>query len=109
MIWNGFLTLFSGITIYDPFIHQLINVVFTSVPPVWFGVFNYEYTTKELLSNPRYYIQGIYYKCFHFKRFGKIFGTATIEACIIFFMAHFWFNKGNSDGRVNEFYSIGLF
>ena len=107
MIWNGFITLFSGLTIYDPFIHQLINVVFTSVPPVWFGVFNYEYTTKELLSNPRYYIQGIYYKCFHFKRFGKIFATATIEACIIFFMAHFWFNKGNSDGKVNEFYSIG--
>ena len=107
MVWTGFITLFSGVTIYDPLMHQFINVIYTSVPPVWFGVFNFEYTQRELISNPLYYIQGIYYKCFHFKRFFKFFGMGALEGLIVFLLSHYWYCEGNSDGGTNDFYAIG--
>ena len=107
MVWSGFITLFSGITIYDPFIYQFINIIYTSVPPVWFGVFNYEYSKKILMNNPKYYIQGIYNKCFHFKRFYKFFGMGALEGLIIFLLSHYFYNKGNHDGGTNDFYAVG--
>ena len=107
MIWSGFITLFSGITIYDPLIHQFMNIIYTSVPPVMFGVFNYEYTKEELMANPRYYIQGIYYKCFHTKRFIKFFSMGFLEGLIIFILSHYWYYKNNSDGLTNDFYAVG--
>ena len=107
MIWSGFITLFSGITIYDPIIHQFINILYTSVPPVWYGVYNYEYSKFELMQNSRYYIQGIYYKCFHFKRFIKFFCMGAFQGLIIFILSHYWLWKGNSDGGTNDFYAIG--
>ena len=107
MIWSGFITLFSGITIYDPIIHQLLNVVYTSAPPVMFGVFNYEYKKKELMRNPRYYIQGIYYKCFHMIRFFKFFAMGFLEGLIIFILAHYWYCVNNYNGSTNDFYAVG--
>ena len=107
MIWSGFTTLFSGITIYDPIIYQFINIIYTSAPPVWYGVFNYEYSVKDLVNNPRYYIQGIYKKFFHFKRFGKFFFMGALEGLIIFILSHYYYRKGNFDGGTNDFYSVG--
>ena len=107
MVWSGFITLFSGITIYDPIVYQFINIIYTSVPPVWFGIFNYEYPRQELTNNPKYYIQGIYYKCFHLKRFIKFFSMGALEGLIIFILSHYFYNKGNSDGGTNDFYAVG--
>jgi phospholipid-transporting ATPase len=107
MIWSGFITLFSGITTYDPVIHQFINMVYTSIPPVMFGVFNYEYSKEELMRNPRYYIQGIYYKCFHMKRFIKFFFMGFFEGLIIFILSHYWYCEGNSNGFTHDFYGVG--
>ena len=107
MVWSGFTTLFSGITIYDPIIYQFINIIYTSVPPVWFGVFNFEYSVEELMREPKYYIQGIYYKCFHYKRFIKFFGLGASEGLVLFLLAHYYYYKGNSDGGTNDFYAIG--
>ena len=107
MIWSGFITLFSGITIYDPIVYQFINIIYTSVPPVWFGVYSYEYPRKELTNTPRYYIQGIYYKCFHTKRFIKFFFMGALEGAIIFVLSHYFYWKGNSDGGTNDFYAVG--
>ena len=59
-IWTGFISIFSAVTIYDPVIHQIYNTIYTTVPPVWFAIFNNQYTKEELLSNSCYYIQGIY-------------------------------------------------
>ena len=86
MIYGGCITFCSGLTIYDPFIHQLMNVVYTSIPPGWFGIFNYEYPKEELMNNPSYYIQGIYKKCYHFKGLAIIFYAFVIimELIMIF-------------------------
>ena len=107
MIFSGFITLFSGVNIYDPIIYQFINIVYTSIPPALFGIFNYEYSIKELINNPKYYIQGIYNKCFNIKRFIKFFVMGFLEGLIIFILSHYSFLKGNFDGGNNDFYSIG--
>ena len=106
MIYSGTISLFSGTTIYDPWIYQLYNIFYSFLPCFWFGIYNYEYEKEELLNNPKYYIQGIYKKLFHLKRFIKFIAMGFLEALIIFIISNFWFNKGNSDGTTNDFYAI---
>ena len=106
MIFCGTISLFSGTTIYDPWIHQFYNTFYCFLPCFWFGIYNYEYEKEELINNPKYYIQGIYKKLFHIKRFIKFILMGFIEGCIIFIISNYWFNKGNSDGTTNDFYSI---
>ena len=107
MICSAFITFFSGMTTYDPFVHQLMNTIYTAVPPGWFGVFNYEYTPKELMNNPRYYIQGIYKKCYHFRGLVRSFGLSAIEGSIIFSVCHYWYSNGNHDGTQNDYWAVG--
>ena len=107
MIYGGCITFCSGLTIYDPFIHQLMNVVYTSIPPGWFGIFNYEYPKEELMNNPSYYIQGIYKKCYHFKGLARSFILSAIEGVIIFVFAHYFLRICNYNGTNNDFWSAG--
>ena len=67
MIFCGTISLFSGTTIYDPWIHQFYNTFYCFLPCFWFGIYNYEYEKEKLINNPKYYIQGIYKKLFHIK------------------------------------------
>ena len=106
MIYSGTISLFSGCTIYDPWIHQFYNVFYSFLPCFWFGIYNYEYEKEELVNNPKYYIQGIYKKLFHIKRFIKFMVLGFIEALIIFLISFYWFNMGNSDGTMNDFYAM---
>ena len=39
----GFYTTFSGQPLYEPFIYQLYNITFTSIPIVFFCLFDFEY------------------------------------------------------------------
>ena len=106
MIYSGIISLFSGTTIYDPWIYQFYNIFYSFLPCFWFGIYNYEFEKEELVNNPKYYIQGIYKKLFHIKRFLKSIILGFIEAGIIFIISNFWFNKGNNDGTTNDFYAI---
>lgn len=38
--WFGFENAFSGQTLYEPFIYQGFNLVFTVVPIMWFAVYD---------------------------------------------------------------------
>jgi phospholipid-transporting ATPase len=45
-LWYGFKNHFSSATIYDPWIYQLYNVVFTSMPIVIYAIFDEQYSRK---------------------------------------------------------------
>ena len=107
MICTAFVSFFSGMTTYDPFVHQLMNTIYTAVPPGWYGVFNYEYTPTELMNNPRYYIQGICKKLYHFKGLIRSFTLSALEGLIIFLCCHYWYRFGNHDGTTNDYWSVG--
>ena len=55
LFFVGFYSLFSGITIYDAWLYQLYNIVFTVLPIIWFGIYDTERTRMQTMNNPKFY------------------------------------------------------
>ena len=53
--WFGFLNGFSAQFLYDTWIFQLYNIIFTSAPIFIYALIDKEYSRKSLLSNPYLY------------------------------------------------------
>ena len=56
--WFGFLNGFSGQTTYNPFLFQLYNIVYASLPIVIYAVLDKEEKGSYFLVNPVSYFQG---------------------------------------------------
>ena len=107
VFFAGLITEFSGVTIYDPWILTLFNMVFVSLPCGWYGVCSLEYPQEILINHPEYYIQGIQGKCFSIGKFIKFIGFAFGEGFIIYILGYYWFCGGNTDGTIDDFYAVG--
>ena len=53
--WFGMISGFSGIPLYDPFIYQLYNTCFTSLPIVVYAIEDEQYSLGEFMKNPADY------------------------------------------------------
>jgi phospholipid-transporting ATPase len=62
--WFGFVNAFSGQTLYEPFLYQGYNLVFTAFPIIWFAVYDMQYPKEELITNPKLYSIGLNNECF---------------------------------------------
>ena len=62
--WFGFLSVFSGQTLYEAWIYQLYNIVFTAIPIMWFALFDFEKPKEKFLAKPKYYSIGLNSECF---------------------------------------------
>ena len=82
--WLGFFNYFSGQYLYDPYIYQLFNIIFTCFPIVWFGIYDKEVSYDILMEDSRYYTQGIINKLFHNKRFWKWVFYGILQAFVVF-------------------------
>ena len=82
--WLGFFNYFSGQYLYDPYIYQLYNIIFTCFPIAWFGIYDKEVSYDILMEDSRYYTQGIINKLFHNKRFWKWVFYGILQAFLIF-------------------------
>ena len=107
IFWAGIITLFSGVTIFDPWILQLYNTLFVALPCGWYGIYSLEYPQQELINHPEYYIQGMEGKCFSMEKFSKFIGFAFGEGFLIYYLGNYWFDAGNDDGTVDDFYAVG--
>lgn len=59
-IWVfGFESFFSGTAIYNNELYQLYNIIFTSIPIIWFAVFDWEHDKQTFLNNPELYKIGL--------------------------------------------------
>lgn len=65
----GFVSLFSGQTLYDPLIYQLYNVSFTGIPIMFYCLFDFEFSKKDLMANPKHFRLGLEDKSFTTLRF----------------------------------------
>lgn len=45
--------------IFDEWLYQMYNVVFTFAAIMWFAIFDLEYPKEVLLTEPKYYIIGL--------------------------------------------------
>jgi magnesium-transporting ATPase (P-type) len=55
----GWLSLFTGIVIYNSILYISFNTFFTALPILWFGTFDFEYPKKILQKKPMLYKIGI--------------------------------------------------
>lgn len=51
-LWYGMSNYFSSANIYDPWIYQLYNVVYTSIPIAIFAIYDIKFTSKYSLEHP---------------------------------------------------------
>ncbi|EAR92863.1 phospholipid-translocating P-type ATPase, flippase family protein (macronuclear) [Tetrahymena thermophila SB210] len=57
--WYAFISGYSGSSMYDPWIYQLYNMCYTSLPIVVYAIFDQEFSDEYLVENPDLYVQGI--------------------------------------------------
>ncbi len=105
--WFGFVSYFSGQTLYDPWIYQFFNIIFASIPIIWFGIYDKEILHDELYQEPKYYTQGIIGKLFHPTRFWKWVFNGILQGFILFLFGYLALNAADSTGRHNDLWSIG--
>ena len=55
----GFASAFSGQPLYEAWMYQCYNIMFTAVPIIWFGVFDFQCTKRDFMSNPDLYAIGL--------------------------------------------------
>lgn len=59
-IWvYGFYSFFAGTSIYDVFMYNMYNSLFTFIPIIWFSVFDQEFDKSQLLKDPKLYKIGL--------------------------------------------------
>ena len=104
--WLGIVSYFSGQYIYDAYIYQLFNVVFACFPIIWFGIYDQEVSYGILISDSRFYTQGIINKLFHSKRFWKWIIYGIIQALFVFVYS-FMTCKYIYDGHMHDLGSQG--
>ena len=63
-LWYGFNNGFSPCNIYDPWIYQLYNVVFTSLPIMVFAIFDERHNMATSFRHPELYRDGVDNKLF---------------------------------------------
>lgn len=104
--WFGIGSFFSGQTLYDPYIYQLYNMIFTVFPVLWYGIYDKEFKMDELMNESAYYKQGMVNKLFRSNRFWvhNIYGF--VEAFIVYIL-FFNVNYNQNDGLNQDLWSIG--
>ena len=53
--WLGIYSMFSGAFMYEKFIYQMYNIVFTSLPIIWYSLFDYQHPKANFLNDPSLY------------------------------------------------------
>lgn len=82
----GFNSAFSGQTLYEAFIYQLYNVTMTSLPIMWYAVFDFEFFKERYMKNPYLYNIGLEKKCLNSWVFIKWIFYALWQGLVIYFV-----------------------
>ena len=108
MFFFGFINFFSGITLYEPFLHQLYNVFYSIFPIFYFSIFDREYESDFLVKNPNYYIQGMNDECFNIFIFIRHILYGFLEGLLLMVSSFIIFYYNNDEGySLNNLYSFG--
>ena len=70
--WYGFSSAFSGQTLYESWLYQGYNIVFTAFPIMWFAIFDQEFQKKEFVKDPYLYWIGISDACYSYGKLWRI-------------------------------------
>ena len=93
--WFGFVSAFSGQTLYESWLYQGYNIVFTAFPVMWFAIFDEEYTKFQFNSDPYLYWIGISDACYTYGKLYRIIFQAIFNALFIDIVV-FWSMNGTA-------------
>ena len=87
LFWFGVFNFYSGLSLYDAFIYQLYNILYSSLPIIIYGIIDQEYKDDVLVENKlNYYLQGIEKKLFNTKVFWSWFTFGTYVSVVLTFL-----------------------
>ena len=105
----GFYSLFSGQSIYDPWLYQLFNILFSVLPILWFGIYDSELTTSAAMNNAKFYnsIKKHLYNNYNFWRW---IIRGILQGLLIFLYIFSSNNiyANNNSGEIQDFKSSGM-
>ena len=105
----GFYSLFSGQSIYDPWLYQLFNILFSVLPILWFGIYDSELTISAAMNNAKFYnsINKHLYNNFNFWRW---IIRGILQGLLIFLYIFSSNNiyANNNSGEIQDFKSSGM-
>jgi phospholipid-translocating ATPase len=90
----------------------MYNILFTSLPIMWYALFDFEHTKNVFMSKPLLYKLGMDNKCFTKYVFWSWIGYAFWQGLLVISFA-FLFNQTtltsiSSDGKTFNFWSGGM-
>ena len=100
---------FSGVTLYEAVLYQLVNVFYTSMPIMIFAIFDKELPTEALLNRPYYYKNGLKRIHFNFSNFMMWFFTGVTQAFLIAIFCAFADFEPQRGGEFLGFWGYGIF
>ena len=81
--WYGIFNNYSSATIYDPWVYQLYNVAFTSLPIMIYAIYDQQHSVKKSLKHPEFYQVGLKNQLFNPKAIAFWFISTAIYAFIL--------------------------
>ena len=86
IFWYGMFNVFSGQTFYEPYIYQFYNIIFTSLPIIYFSVFIFQYDKAYYLSHPETYILGLKRQSFGTRIFWVWMVYGALQGLVLLFI-----------------------
>ena len=59
IFYFGLVSQFSATNFYDVNMYMFFNILFTGMPPFWFGFFDWQYEKEKFLKTPALYKYGL--------------------------------------------------
>ena len=95
---------------YNIFLYNGFNLIYTSVPIIWFACMDFEYEKKVLLNMPALYKGGLYNIHFNLQTFLMWIFKATLTSVIIMTMTeNDYLDAPRQDGKISGYASFGDF
>ena len=61
----------------------MYNIIFASVPILWYALYDYEYEKEEFLTNPKHFIVGLKHMLFSSFVFWQWFAQGVFQALVL--------------------------
>lgn len=109
LLWFSFVNGFSGQTLYDPWIITLYNIVFTSLPPFLFGLFEKDLNEEVITQHAEVYRRMQVGKLFTRNTFFVWILSGIWHSLVIYYGSTFLFNNNIlfSSGKTLELWEFG--
>lgn len=105
----GLYSVFSGLPLYDPYIYQMYNLIYTSAPIVVYGILDKDTNYDKLETEVEYYHRGMKSLNFNTKYIIMTMISGFIQGIQIFYFVFIFYGESfiTSEGYQSDVYSLG--